>query len=334
MAFNGSGVFSLVSGNPVVTGTVISSTWANNTLSDIANGLTDCITKDGQSTPTANIPMATFKITGLGNGTNPQDAVALSQLTLASGVVGTMRNAAMLIVAAAATATFTADEIVVESALGAQSYKLFTFSKTINLATTGAGGMDTGVAPTSGFVAIYAIYNATTGASALLATNAATLQPNVYGGANMPAGYTASALVSVWKTDASKFLVIGSQLDRRVYIQPVTVLSTTTTQSSFTSLSITSAVPLNAKTISGTMNAAFSVTAGTLLNIQLATFAVGAVGVDTQQTTVGGAAGTVNTITGVFRELPPTTTGFIAYVFTVGGGTGQGATVQIGNYTF
>jgi hypothetical protein len=77
-------------------------------------------------------------------------------------------------------------------------------NKTVNLATTGAGGMDSGAAPNNGFVAIYAIYNPTTGASALLARNAtAAAQPTVYGGANMPAGYTASALISVWPTNAS-----------------------------------------------------------------------------------------------------------------------------------
>ena len=52
-----SGTFSLVSGNPVVTGTTISSTWANNTLSDIAsNGLSLCVLLDGTQTPTAAIP--------------------------------------------------------------------------------------------------------------------------------------------------------------------------------------------------------------------------------------------------------------------------------------
>lgn len=81
MAFNGSGVFSLVAGNPVVTGTVISSTWANNTLSDIANnGLTNCLTKDGQQTPTANIPLGGFKVTNLGNGTALTDAASLGQI--------------------------------------------------------------------------------------------------------------------------------------------------------------------------------------------------------------------------------------------------------------
>lgn len=57
MAYNGSGTFNLYTpGNPVVTGTTISSTWANNTLSDIATGLSTAITKDGQTTITATIP--------------------------------------------------------------------------------------------------------------------------------------------------------------------------------------------------------------------------------------------------------------------------------------
>jgi len=57
MAFNGSGVYVLYSpGNPVVTGTTISSTWANNTLSDIATGLSTCVTKDAQTTTTGVIP--------------------------------------------------------------------------------------------------------------------------------------------------------------------------------------------------------------------------------------------------------------------------------------
>ena len=64
--------------------------------------------------------------------------------------------------------------------------------------------MDTGAVPASRFFGLYAIYNPVTGASALLAVNATSvLLPNVYGGASMPAGYTASALVSVWPTTAS-----------------------------------------------------------------------------------------------------------------------------------
>lgn len=59
MAYNGSGVFLINStGQPVVSGTVISSTVFNALTADLATGLTDCVTKDGQSTTTAVIPFA------------------------------------------------------------------------------------------------------------------------------------------------------------------------------------------------------------------------------------------------------------------------------------
>jgi len=60
----------------VVTGTTISSSWANSVLGDIAtNGLTVCITKNGQSTVTANIPFAGFRLTNIGAPTTASDAL-------------------------------------------------------------------------------------------------------------------------------------------------------------------------------------------------------------------------------------------------------------------
>jgi hypothetical protein len=102
MPFNGSGVFSLVAGNPVITGTTISSAWANNTLSDIANnGLTNCLTKDGQQMPTANIPMGGFRLTGLGNGVNRGDSVSLGQLQdNGAEILGSISGTGDVIVAA------------------------------------------------------------------------------------------------------------------------------------------------------------------------------------------------------------------------------------------
>ncbi|MGM7911246.1 hypothetical protein [Yersinia enterocolitica] len=174
------------------------------------------------------------------------DVVHLPQLT---GVIGTSRNAKMSVTAASSTATFTADELIVQTALGGLQYKLSRFSKTINLATTGAGGMDTGAVPATGFVALYAIYNPITQASALLAVNATSaVQPEVYGGANMPSGYTASALISAWRTSSSQF-VVGFQIDRAISILQTNILTTTTSTSTITSLSIISVVPLNAKSV-------------------------------------------------------------------------------------
>ena len=69
MSRNGSGVYSLAAGNPVTTGTTISSSWANNTLTDIASALTASIASDGQTVITANLPMSTYAHTGVGVAT-------------------------------------------------------------------------------------------------------------------------------------------------------------------------------------------------------------------------------------------------------------------------
>lgn len=81
MAFNGSGTFVInTAGQPVVPNTVISATAFNALTNDLANGLSTCITKDGQTTPTANIPMGNNKITGLAPGTSGTDAANLTQV--------------------------------------------------------------------------------------------------------------------------------------------------------------------------------------------------------------------------------------------------------------
>jgi hypothetical protein len=49
MSRNGSGTYTLPAGNPVVTGTTITTTWANNTLSDMATALSGSIAADGQT---------------------------------------------------------------------------------------------------------------------------------------------------------------------------------------------------------------------------------------------------------------------------------------------
>lgn len=80
MARNGSGTYSLYTpGNPVVTGTTISSTAFNNTMNDLATALTLSIASDGQTPITANIPMASHKITGLAAGTTAGDALMYGQ---------------------------------------------------------------------------------------------------------------------------------------------------------------------------------------------------------------------------------------------------------------
>lgn len=80
MARDGAGTFNLPDGNPVVTETVISSTVHNTTVADLANGLTQSISKDGQTTYTNNQPMGGFRHTSVG------DAQARNQYATAGQV--------------------------------------------------------------------------------------------------------------------------------------------------------------------------------------------------------------------------------------------------------
>ena len=87
MPYNGSGTFTLPAGNPVVTGTTISSTVNNNTNSDLANGLSNAVTRNGQSPPTANLPMGNFKLTGLAAGTTAGDSARYDELILKANLI-------------------------------------------------------------------------------------------------------------------------------------------------------------------------------------------------------------------------------------------------------
>ena len=79
MSRNGSGTYSLPAGNPVVTGTTISSTWANNTMTDISSALTGSVAADGQTPMTGSLNMNTNKVTGLVAGNVAGEAVEFAQ---------------------------------------------------------------------------------------------------------------------------------------------------------------------------------------------------------------------------------------------------------------
>jgi hypothetical protein len=75
MSRNGSGTYNLPAGNPVVTATTITSTWANTTLSDIGTALTGSLAADGQTPATGNLNMNNNKVTALATPTVSTDAV-------------------------------------------------------------------------------------------------------------------------------------------------------------------------------------------------------------------------------------------------------------------
>lgn len=167
-----------------------------------------------------------------------------------SGSVGVV-NGRMSVTSAGQTATFAADEVITETALGGTAYKLASYSQAVNLGTTGAGGMDTGSPPASGFVALYAI-NKTDGTTSILACNVTTSSAEVYGGGSMPSGYVASALLGIWPTNGSSQFPIGIQMARGVSFPAVNVLNiTSAAATTYTSELASAAVPPSATTMSG-----------------------------------------------------------------------------------
>lgn len=135
MARNGSGTYNLPAGNPVTTGTTISSTWANGTLSDMATALTGSLAADGQTTPSSNLPMGTFAHTNVGNATVRNMYASAGQvqdggLTYLTSVAGT--NTITAVGAVGMTAYATGQKFTFVSA-GAN-----TGAATININSIGA----------------------------------------------------------------------------------------------------------------------------------------------------------------------------------------------------
>jgi hypothetical protein len=138
MSYNGSGTFQInTSGQPVVAGTVISSTAFNALTADLATGLSTAITKDGQTTTTARIPFAAGISSTL---TTDSSSTTTGSIITAGGVgiakalyVGTTANIA-------GVATLTAQPIL--SSLTASKPVFTDASK--GLVSTGTLGADQG----------------------------------------------------------------------------------------------------------------------------------------------------------------------------------------------
>jgi hypothetical protein len=64
----------------VVTGTTILSAWANPTMADVKSALTASIAKDGQTNPSANLPMNGFKHTGVGAASMRTDYASVADV--------------------------------------------------------------------------------------------------------------------------------------------------------------------------------------------------------------------------------------------------------------
>jgi len=138
MPRNGSGTYTLPSGNPTIPGTVISSSgWWNPTGSDLASAITQSLASDGQTVPVANLPMGNFRHVNVANALNRNEYATYGQVqdgqpqwmtvtgtdtilgTIAPGPTGYVAGQAFRFVAAGANTT-TAVTLNINS-LGAKS---------------------------------------------------------------------------------------------------------------------------------------------------------------------------------------------------------------------
>lgn len=165
------------------------------------------------------------------------------------------------------TASFSGTDNVVKTGTGPNNISYVVpqsggqWSLTVNLASTGANGLDTGSVAANTWYAIYLIYNPTTNTAALLAQAAGVrASPNgsateTYSGANMPAGYTASMLLTVVGTDGSSNFMLFRQFGRWVTTGQQTIGTLTSTQSSPTGIALYPTIPAAAKEIKGSFGA-------------------------------------------------------------------------------
>ena len=97
MAFNGSGTYVRPTGQPVVAGTAISDSVFNTLTADLATALTTCVTRNGQSPATADLPMGTYKLTGLANGSAATDSASYGQIQSSANKIITIGGTADVI---------------------------------------------------------------------------------------------------------------------------------------------------------------------------------------------------------------------------------------------
>lgn len=79
MPDNGSGTYSLPQA-AFIAGTTISSTAVNSNFSDMATALNNRMTRNGESAPSGNVPMGTFKHTGVGSATARTEYASAGQV--------------------------------------------------------------------------------------------------------------------------------------------------------------------------------------------------------------------------------------------------------------
>ena len=123
MPRNASGTYTLPSGNPVSSGTLIDATWANNTLNDLANEVTDSLSRSGEGGMLAPLR--------LNDGVQATPGLAFTNEP-STGMYRAGTNEAWLVAGGTQVLQFTTTGAVSRFAAGAVATPSLTFSGDLN----------------------------------------------------------------------------------------------------------------------------------------------------------------------------------------------------------
>ncbi|CQI92570.1 tail fiber protein [Yersinia rohdei] len=143
-----------------------------------------------------------------------------------TGIAGDSRNLICDLGVIGKVLTVSFDDLIVQTESNVQYRTGIVLNKTIDLTIVGAGGMYGTANPVNGWLAVYAIYNPTDGSTSLLGLLHTNVAPNLFPN-ELPAGYTASALIMDWRVLTSKFTV-GNWRGRTIQFPPQSVYTGTT----------------------------------------------------------------------------------------------------------
>ena len=229
MSRNGSGTYSLPAGNPVVTGTTISSTWANTTLTDIANALTGSLAADGQTTASGNLNMGTNQVVNAADPTTAQALATKNYVDTYVGALGTMstQNANNVAITGGSISSILEGATISASAPTAttnydfktQAVQYYTSNATTNFTLNIRGNSTTSLntVMSTGQTATMVLM-VTNGATPyypnVLQIDGSTITPKYQGGLSITAGNASSVdiyTIAIVKTASATFTAFVSQ---------------------------------------------------------------------------------------------------------------------------
>lgn len=213
MPFNGSGVFNRLYSwvQDAINGIKIRADRMDNEMNGMATGLTDCVTRDGQSPALADLPMAGFRHTGVGDANADDQYASLGQTKALLPVYVLGYYFGFELSAAGGSASFG-----VAAGVATDNTNVLIMRKTGALVkTTSAWVAGNGGALDTGTIAINTPYHIHE-ISAADGSAVDTIASLSLAAPTLPSGYTLFRRIGTLWTDGSSQWVAMSQIKNRV----------------------------------------------------------------------------------------------------------------------